>query len=415
MQLPDNSIDHILKLFDQSVDAGLDFLKQHSSELSCPVPGISAVKLLCCILDGLLRSISEYYGGFAVEEEAPTSAKAEEETSDSREHQTLAGIYIPSKRQNPSKLKSASVVRNDWPFHRRNPNSLCAVISNLFVFAFTWAFGGSFERVETEVDLDVTGGDLSTNAIHHQKIARGGDTAMEKFDALVYDLFTEGEVSVQLPPTVKMIYSYYPNIYNNTFEPLERLISSPIQNVSFLSSYVESPMASQRSLFNLFSNPHEEPYNASRLSMIPTADTIRLSFLISVIFESQYMPNILVSGKSGVGKSQFLAFLSKSVGSKKWRKSVIQSVLGKPLHMGNVDGEEDPRKDTGDYTFSTTLYHISTQLGSQQMQSMLGSYLMRQGKSILLPPTGRNVCHGQSHVCQKHVFVKTILSKYVLQ
>ena len=333
-------------------------------------------------------------------EEEPPSQYPEEESTSELPHQTLAGIYIPKRRTtNPdvgSKVAlSKNLLKADKPVYRQKPSSLCGLISNLFVFAYTWSFGGCFERVEAEVDLDIAGNDLG-NELASEKIARGGNTAMEKFDALVYDLFSDGKITAQLPTSAKLIYTYYPNIYTNTFEPFDRLISSPMHNVSFLSPIVDSLVASQRFMFKLFVNPSEDTYSASSVSMIPTVDIVRLSFLISVMLESGSIPNIMVSGKSGVGKTQLLTFLSKSMASVKWRKAVIQSVLGKPQHAdhgsGHVAEEEDLRKDTEEQSFSTIFYHVSTQLQSQRMQSMLGSYLMRQGKSILIPPTGRNVC-----------------------
>ena len=389
--MPDGIVDHIIKLFDQSIDAGLEFLKENSSELSCPVPTISAVKTLCCILNGLLRSISEYHGGF-VEVKEPASQEAEEESTSQLPYQTLAGIYIPS-RYNPSITSGSKMakraIKHDMPFHCQNPNALREIISKLFVFAFVWSFGGFFERVEHEVDLDVSENDLA-DEIADQKIARGGDSAMEKFDAFVYEIFSEGEIVVHLPSSTKLIYSYYPNIYTNSFEPFDRLVTPPVQNVSFLSYGLESPLASHRFLFDLFVNSNEDTYNAAKLSMIPTVDIIRLSFLIAVMFEARSMPHVMISGKSGVGKTQLLNFLAKCTPSVKWRRSVAQTMLGKPIR---ADGgrEVDEKVDVEDQTFSTVLYHISSQLESQKMQSMLSSYLMRQGKSILLPPTGKNV------------------------
>ncbi len=379
-----------MKLFDQSIDVGLEFLKENSSELSCPVPGISAVKTLCCILNGLLRSISEYHGGFVSVKESPN---AEEESTSELPHQTLAGIYIPTKYNNPaisSRTKMAKkAVGSDQPLHRQNLSTLREIIGKLFVFAFVWAFGSCFERVELEVDLDVSDNDL-TDELTDQKIARGGDTAMEKFDALVYDTFSEGQVTVHLPSSTRLIYSYYPNIYTNSFDLFDRLVTPAVQNVSFLSYGLDSPLASHRFIFELFVNSSEDTYNASKLSMIPTVDIIRLSFLISVMFEARSHPNVMISGKSGVGKTQLLTFLSKCTPSVKWRRAVTQTMLGKPFHVD--DGSKvDEKVDMEDQTFSTVLYHISSQLESQKMQAMLASYLMRQGKSILLPPTGKNV------------------------
>ena len=411
-------MDHILQLFDQSVDAGLDFLKQYSSELSFPVPGLSAVKCLCSILDGLLRAIMESYGGFAETAEADDDPLSTQEDSTSQlPHQTLAGIYIPihskakqaaaaSSRKGKGPLQQRGLglhKSTDLPLYRHKPATLCDLISNLFVFAFIWSFGGCFEMPEQEVELDLAGHDQLTGELGSEKIARGGNTAVEKFDALVYDIFADGKISVQLPATAKMIYNYYPNVYTNTFEPFDRLISSPVHNVSFLSPNLEGgSLASSRFTFRLFVHPDEGPYySASSVSMVPTVDIIRLSFLVCIMLESGSLPNIMLSGKSGVGKTQLLKFLSRSVSSVKWRKAVIQAILGKPHSFDDAivgraravaaEEEEDPRKGTDDSSFTTTFYHISTQLESQRMQSMLGSYLMRQGKTILIPPTGRNV------------------------
>ena len=378
------------------MDAGLDFLKLRSADLACPVPGLSAIKTLCCIMDGLLRSIAEYHGGFTEHQEPEVVEKPEEDSTIQLHAQTLAGIYIPTRTQNQliaSKVKMSQVTQShDLPLYHRAPDSLCDVISNLFVFAFTWAFGGCFQRFEEEVDLEVSGDDLSDNELPSQKISRGGDTALEEFDALVYDLFSEGPTRAHLPPSARLIYMYYPDIYTNTFQPFEKLISSPAQNVTFLSPASDLVLGSPRFIFKLFSDPNEETYSASRVSMIPTVDIIRISFLISVMIESSQMPNIIVSGRSGVGKTQLLSYLSKSISSKKWRKLVIQTVLGKTFKVDrNDEPEEDPRKDVEDHTFSTLHYHVSTQLDSQRLQNMLGSYLMRQGKSLLLPPTGKKV------------------------
>ena len=393
--MPDSAVDHIIKLFDQSIEAGLEFLKDNLSELSCPVPALSAVKTLCCILNGLLRSISEYHGGFAGTRESPTSSskKVEEESTSQLPYQTLAGIYIPTRYNNPavgSRVKAAkTAIKHDLPLHCQNPTALRDTISKLFVFAFVWAFGSCFERVEQEVDLDVSDSDLA-DEIADQKISRGGDTPMEKFDAFVYDLFSEGEVIVHLPSSTRLIYSYYPNIYTNSFELFERLVTPPQQNVSFLSYGLDSPLASHRFMFDLFVNSSEDPYNASKLGMIPTVDIIRLSFLVAVMYEARSMPDVMISGKSGVGKTQLLMFLAKCMPSMKWRKAVIQTMLGKPPVV-EKGSEVDEKLDIDDNTFSTVLYHISSQLESQKMQAMLGSHLMRQGKSILLPPTGKNV------------------------
>lgn len=415
-QLPLLAVQHILSLFEHSMDAGLEFLRLHSPELCSPLPGLSAVKTLCCLLDGLIRSVAEYHGGFTDPEasEKGVGGERSEEASTSQLHaQTLAGIYIPTRTQQQGAATTAGVGPGagpeqrsrvslslpdaDKPLHQRKPGSLLTILTNLFVFAFTWAFGGCFQRHEEEVDLDISGDDL-TGEIPSQKITRGGALALEKFDALVYDLFSEGPMKARLPPSARLIYSYYPDIYSNSFQPFDKLISSPVQNVSFLSPGIKGMVGSMEFVFNLFSNPSEDICSASRVTMIPTADVVCLSFLVAVMVESHAMPNVMVSGKPGVGKTQLLEFLSKSVLSKKWRKHVIQCMMGKPMLKGEIEreresgeSEEDPRTDVEEHTFSTLLYHVSTRLSSEHLQGMLSSYLMRQGRSLLIPPTGKNV------------------------
>jgi dynein heavy chain len=44
----------------------------------------------------------------------------------------------------------------------RNPNKLCVLLSKLYVFAYTWSFGGNFKRVdelEDDAGIGRKGGD----------------------------------------------------------------------------------------------------------------------------------------------------------------------------------------------------------------------------------------------------------------
>ncbi len=394
MQIPNEVKNHLLKLFDQSIDIGLDFLKQHSSELSCPAPGISVVNTLCHLLYGLLKSISDDYGGFKSGEPATDELGVDEGSSDDLK-QTLAGIYIPSKHQNKS--------RSNKPVHHENSSYLYALISNLYVFAYTWSFGGCFERIEEELNLDMYEDDTFPNMIE-QKLVRGGATAREKFDALVHSIFTKGEVVVQLPTSTNLIYSYYVDINTNSFEPWKKLISTPLQNVSFLSSNENSPFVSQRLMFKLFINPVEEFYSASSVSLLPTVDIIRLSFLVSVLFESNSVPNTLISGQSGVGKTQFLSYLSKALTSRKWRKSVMSSVLGNPrlrpssTSLSGVGGDADHHTGGGDdHAFASVLYRVQTRPDTPGIQSVLEKYLVRKGK-MTLAPSSRDVSKYNLHL-----------------
>ena len=394
IQLPDKCKEHILTLFEHSIDSGLNFLKEHSSKLSCAVPGISAVKSLCSILGGLLRSLSEDHGGLEIKTEVAQEEVVKKGLKDSSSHlqgRTFAGIYIPTRPNvstgEPKKKKSLEV--STVPAHRRSLESLCKVICNLFVFSYVWAFGGCFESAEENNSIDLASVDAYEPT--NDRLSRGGVSVREKFDKLVYNLFTKDKVIAQLPSSTGLIYSYYFNITNNQFEPWKNLISTPSQNVSFMSTDIDTMYSSQRSMFKLFSDATKEDcYTASDVSLIPTVDIVRLLFLISVLFESNSTSNVLISGKYGVGKTQLLTHLSKALPSRIWRKSVISKILGASLSLQkkissmNHDLPED-------HTHIPAVHHISNQLQSAGMQSLLERYLMRQGRTILIPTTGKMV------------------------
>lgn len=398
-QLPNDCKEHILDLFELSMDSGLDFLKQHASELACPVPGISAIKSLCYIIDGFLMTIEKDYGGFTIKESSSQGGKSEGNSVSNMlqlprrtsQRQSIAGLYIPGRSTSNVNLMTSSELvvpkKPQIPYHRQHPEALCELVSNVFVFAYTWALGGCFENLEDE---GATGDDMDI-----QKLTRGGNTAREQFDALVYDIFIKRRQVARLPTSPQLIFSYYVDIFNNTFEPWSRLISSPKQNASFLSTDIPCSYLSPRSLFKIYTNRKEdEHYSAADLSMIPTDNTIRLSFLISILFQSKATPHILITGKSGVGKTQYLSYLSQVL-SVAWKKDVNASIFGNsPLQSSRNNsmvalGTSATDRDEDSYT--VLLHHVSTLTGSQQLQSMLEKHLVRQGKSLLGPSSDNNV------------------------
>lgn len=395
------------------MDPGLEFLKLHASELSSAVPGISAVRTLCSILSGLLSLVLRTRH-LALRSEVSVYTVKKDEDGDSLAdvggRQTLAGIYIPNKlASSGSKLRSSSSVSQDHNHHHRHQHhhsvdAFHSLLSNLFVFAYVWAFGGCFERFE---DLDC-GADSTDEEDFHDladqlKIARGGDRAIEKFDALVYKLFSKEEFGVHLPTSTDSIFSYYFDASSNSFQPWKKLIASPQKNVTFELAG-SSAAVSEQAIFNLFV-PDSKciHYTANSVSLLPTVDLIRISFLVSILFESNSNPSILLSGKSGVGKTHLLTLLSGALSSTNWRKSLISHLLGNnkkssPIAPSTtmtsfkvtdvVSEVEDDKADT----LSTVFFHVSSQWSSQDLQTLLEGHLLRQGKSLLLPSSGLNVC-----------------------
>lgn len=386
--------EHILKLFDLSMDAGLNFLKVHSSELPYSMSAVSVVQCLCNLFGGLLRrGTREKCGGTPVQQTA-TVRRTDTENDESDRAFVPSGIYNPSFT-----LKKKTAQTTDKPAPLSSKESLLDLISNIFVFSYTWALGGCFERTQQEMTENISFGtsdDSTSDIAAEQKLTRGGVTAREKFDALIYKLFTTTKtLKVKLPSSSNLIYSYYFNLNSNSFEPWKKLVAPSKQSAGFLNlgpGLKGLSLTSYKQVFSLFTDFNGLQYDASNVCMVPTVDLIRLAFLVSVLFNQHngFTPNILLSGKPGVGKSQILSHLSKSLTSKKWQNSVISCVFGKPTLRY---GEQMPANQVDDATCMSIHSHVSSELEGVQVQSMLEKHLIRHGRNALVPSKDKRVRH----------------------
>ena len=68
---------------------------------------------------------------------------------------------------------------------QRNPHQLCGLLGKLFVFAFTWSFGGNLKRID---DLDDDGGIGARTSSNKKDVPEVLDIASE-FDNFVRELF----------------------------------------------------------------------------------------------------------------------------------------------------------------------------------------------------------------------------------
>ena len=379
------------------------FLEKYKSELTCPVPGISAVKTLCKILLGNFSYITD-----KVESDNKLTTEAERSFS-SITRKSVAGIYIP-----PSKLlKNTSQVKLRQSLSRlpgggnqsmcqSNSDSVCELLGKLFVFAFTWSFGGCFERAMTEEETV----EQSTS------IFRGGSTARQKFDALIHQMFSgsdDSSVQVQLPSSSDLIFSYYVDISSASFKLWKTLVPSSKQILTQLS-------LKHKGFENVYqsTSPHlldseatiGKLYRANVMSMIPTVDSVRLSFLVVLLLQQQSSAhhNILVAGNTGVGKTQLLRLLSNTLQHPKHCEDILSSVLaikpsvtnlnsplhGTPLRTGTstqqtLSEECDVRCD------HSVFFHMFPQTKTSQLQLAIENQLTRKGGNVLSPASGRKV------------------------
>ena len=371
------------------MDEGLRFLKEHSSSLSCPVPGSSAVATLCHILSVFLDYISTECGGFS-----PPKPKAVKENSS-----TLAGMNVSTKQQpqqhlslysislarKSSKLwkKSASLISQTTPFLHRHPEALCELLGKLFVFAFTWSFGGCFESVGSEEEIE--------SLRSEQNITRGGLSVRSKFDALVHKVFSSpSELEVKLPLTADLIYSYYVNLDNCSFVLWDKLVPSSKEIVtksSLMQKGFQSLISSSSTTLIDTTAPIGTLHMATEVGFVPTVDTVRLLFFSQLLQKAGY--NVLLSGKLGVGKTSLLTQLAKMTQSVEQDDNILSAVLGGGTQSSRtIQPALTSVEENQDNVVSM---HISSQTTASHLQSAIEGCLVIKSKSTLAPPAGKKV------------------------
>ena len=400
IQLPERGRQHIIELFELSIDEGLKFLKEHASELSCPVPGISAVKTLCHVLLAFLDHIMREGDGFVPNSAKLGAQKVAEESSSSVARQTLAGIYIPNRHLDlHSKSKSAikiSSSHSSLPYLQRHPECLLELLGKLFVFAFTWAFGGCFETSRSEDEEEEEEGGVLGSVNDPVKVQRGGTTARLKFDALVHRVFTwESNVKVNLPLTADLIYSYYVDIKSGSFVPWKSLVPTPKELTSKLSLMQKGLTSLQKPQTSAFIDPDlllGSLLAADEVGRIPTAEGIRLTFLAALMLLRGDPCHVLTSGGIGVGKTQFLSYLAKVLQSPEQCHNILRAVLaGGRKAAGSAEGGAwSDLQEASSVAVHSVYASANTQVA--YLQSLIESKLVRTGKSISAAP-GRKVAY----------------------
>lgn len=282
VQLNDEAKKHLLMLFNASMDEGLRFLKQHTAELCCAKSGMGAVHMLCCMLKLLMEHLQKEG---VLQQLCIVAAEASAFVSDDAAKDlykpALAGIYIPSRQVLKISMSSKKI---NVPASQLPTNPLKNLLNKLFVFAFTWSFGGNFELNE-DGDHDNGG----------EAIARGGTTAAEKFDALVHRIFNPKITGVQLPSSSDLIYSYYVDVSNCTFAQWEKLYQNSLKhNKSAFSHELSLPSFLIEADLNMLC--------ADEVGFVPTVDSLRLSFFMALLLNSGH--SVVLSGRQGVGKTK---------------------------------------------------------------------------------------------------------------
>uniref|UniRef100_A0A8C8YBW1 Dynein axonemal heavy chain 14 n=1 Tax=Panthera leo TaxID=9689 RepID=A0A8C8YBW1_PANLE len=214
-------------LIKNSVTDGLQFIKKHQKRQPFPVQDLAVVTTLCRILDAFFEFMSE--NGDSPRAKVSAKFKNTEERAEST-----------------------------W-YLEKNPDKLKVVIQKLFMFAFTWAFGGVLQH-----ESDPEGETVLYRSCDPSSAAR----VTYGFDNLVRKLFENN-------PQV------------GKFWAVEFFLS-------YRTSMLADPQASSENLLKITEY-------GENINHIATSDTVSFSFLISLLLKN-FCP-VLLTGDAGVGKT----------------------------------------------------------------------------------------------------------------
>ncbi|XP_063728306.1 dynein axonemal heavy chain 6-like isoform X2 [Symsagittifera roscoffensis] len=390
-QFPPKGQEFLDGMFDHFLEAGLKFVKSHSSEQHVKAPELSMVKTLCTLLEAYIEFL-KYNGGFGF---APNDE--EEEANEEQSRVSLTG-----------KAKKTSKKSNSGKWYlEKYPDNLEPLLSKLFVFCFTWALGGNFRRVDDAEE--VGGGDGSVNDVGYE------------FDNFVRELFEcEPPYGVRLPSGNQTVYAYFIDIINGGFVLWNKLVPSTKYLVEKGIGPVEDRPVKKRSKSGKGQSGGNNNQQTEAIELVPTVDSVRYSFLTVLL--TLYKNPILLTGESGIGKTAIVQDLLSKVGQTSGLSTHGGTVLGRVLNYSDRDTDildnvshllamSDSRDKGGTIESTTdetamlstaakealrgtvipTIIQFSAQTNSHKVQSQLIFKLIKRGKEGLTAPKGKRV------------------------
>ncbi|PNJ39368.1 DNAH14 isoform 1 [Pongo abelii] len=279
-----SGVDCLEFMIKNSVPDGLQFIKNRQKFQPYPMEDITIVITLCRILDAFFDFMGKN-GGFEQSDDLnDTSSK---EANSRRESVTFKDI---EKRD-----------ENTW-YPEKNPDKLTKIIQKLFVFAFTWAFGGALNR-EDEPRENIP----FCPSLESDSLAK----VTYDFDKLVHELFgNSSQVGwkhwgqsqgrgrkgncINLPTGECSIFGYFVDIEQCEFIPWSDLVPNDQTLIQRGTSLLTNLQRSGKNFLKITECGECINYTATR-------DTTCLSFLMSLLLKNSCP--VLLTGESGVGKT----------------------------------------------------------------------------------------------------------------
>ena len=279
--MPRETCDHLYQLCELCIDNGLRFVQTHQRHQQMPAPALSMVSTLCSIISGFIEILTQH-GGLPSTGSVQTQAKDGGESSETTSTKTVT--FADDSEPEIPVAKATFVQQFPSEFHN--------FLTKVFVFAFTWAFGGNFDLFVKEDD-DEEDRFSASNA---------SATIQEKFDVFVRDLFeVDQSLGVQLPPGNDHVFSYYVDMETGQFSQWESLVPA-------CRALIAKAVSNQFAISDTHNALDDPPPLQAEVevdrSLVPTVDTVRYAFLISLMTLNRQ--SVLLTGDPGVGKSALI-------------------------------------------------------------------------------------------------------------
>ncbi|XP_060221083.1 dynein axonemal heavy chain 14 [Meriones unguiculatus] len=322
-------MDYLGTMMKKSVPEGVKFLKTHTSFLSYPVQGLTAVITLCRILEALLE-IMHLTATKRDENGSDTSAKEKNAVKVKFKDTNVRGLcnlygqqsdnpQVARRQFSSTQLLAFTAPRshfkneNAW-FLEKNPEKLTLMLEKIFVFAFTWAFGGLLKREDEHEDDRLFRSSLESNTVV---------TVTYEFDNLVREVFEEDSEKGGLNlPQGTTIFGYFVDLHQCEFVPWSELVPNAQTLIQKGTSLVADFQASTENVMKLKECGEYVNYTATR-------DTICLSFLMSLLLKNSYP--VLLTGDCGVGKTTMINKMLEKLEGRGTFDIKDESILGTVL------------------------------------------------------------------------------------
>ena len=382
IKIPESQRNFLWNLFEMSVDSGLHFLHTHAESRFTEVPDLSVVQMLCNLLDAFLHHIHKE-GGLVPEkmdghkQDHVEGAEGEGATEKTLlDFSTLMFNYSSMGEKGGGGRKKAKKRL----FVQQHEDNIEPFLFKLFIFSFTWAFGGHFNCLDEEAEeIDKFCHIPSFDGLENV-------TIRHKFDHFARELFERAGEMV-LPPGAHLLFSYYLDFEKGGFMLWDHLVLN-----ATLNREQESPQ--------LPNNNNTKNQN----SLIPTPTTLCYSFLVSLL--SLHGVPLLLTGNAGYGKTTIIRDTIQRLSQPGGANPASNPVLGAVLHSQSLRKNNEANFLFQDMFTKTSDFEEKVLFSSLTFSPMTSSSRPKEALLAKLGKRGRDAYgtrHGEK-VCLSSIY-----------